>query len=217
MAPSPPVPSASTKRGYYKTLMLAKKAAIIRQVESSRPQCEVAREFSISKQTVSDYLKNKGKILEAAEKVSAGKQKNFRDGSHPKLEEAFKMWLSATVAKQIPVSGDLLRQKAETLGLHMDITGFKFSDGWLRNFKNRYDLSFKRMCGNSGSVDLTLVSNYREDKLCALLPQYSPDNVLNCLFYKQGCRVEKTKSSPKMRKGSQKVADLSQRPLSSQR
>ncbi|KAH6946352.1 hypothetical protein HPB50_012902 [Hyalomma asiaticum] len=58
------------------------------EVESGRPQCEVAQEFSISKQTVSDYLKNKGKILEAAEKVSAGKQKNCRDGSHPKLEEA---------------------------------------------------------------------------------------------------------------------------------
>ncbi|KAH6945611.1 hypothetical protein HPB50_009295 [Hyalomma asiaticum] len=147
MAPSPPVPSAPKRRGNYKTLTMAKKAAIIRQVESGRPQCKVAREFSISKQTVSDYLKNKGKILEAVEKVSAGKQKNFRDGSHPKLEEALNMWLSATVAKRIPVSGDLLRQKAETLALRMDIVGFKFSDGWLRNFKKRYDLSFKRMCG----------------------------------------------------------------------
>ncbi|KAH6946178.1 hypothetical protein HPB50_012019 [Hyalomma asiaticum] len=89
---------------------MAKKAAIIRQVESGRLQCEVAREFSISKQTVSDYLKNKGNIKEAEEKVSAGKQKDFRDGSHPKLEEALNMWLSATVAKWIPVSGDLLRQ-----------------------------------------------------------------------------------------------------------
>ncbi|XP_077553444.1 phospholipid-transporting ATPase ABCA3-like [Haemaphysalis longicornis] len=37
------------------------------------------------KQTVSDYLKNKEKILQAAEEVSAVKQKNLRDGSHPKL------------------------------------------------------------------------------------------------------------------------------------
>ncbi|KAH6926746.1 hypothetical protein HPB50_021455 [Hyalomma asiaticum] len=140
---------------------MVKKAAIIRQVEIGRPQCEVARELSISKRTVSDYLKNKAKILEAAEEVSAGKQKNSRDGSHPQLEEALNMWLSATVAKRIPVSGDLLRQKADA----MDITGFKFSDGRLRNFKRRYDLPFKRMCGEDGAVDLTLVSNYRADKL----------------------------------------------------
>ncbi|KAH7967572.1 hypothetical protein HPB52_000135 [Rhipicephalus sanguineus] len=97
--------------------------------------CEVAREFSISKQTVSNYLNQKEKILEAAEKVSAGTQKNFRDGSYPKLEEALNLWLSAKVAKKIPVSGDLLKQKAETLALRMGITGCKFSDGWLRNFK----------------------------------------------------------------------------------
>ncbi|KAH6944467.1 hypothetical protein HPB50_003291 [Hyalomma asiaticum] len=137
MAPSPPLPSAPMRRGNYKTLTMAKKAAIICQVESSRTQSEVAREFSISKQTVSNYLKNKGKILEAAEKASAGKQKNFRDGSHSKLAEALRMWLSATVAKQIPVSGDLLRQKAETLALRMNITVFKFSDGLLQNFNKR--------------------------------------------------------------------------------
>ncbi|KAH6948683.1 hypothetical protein HPB50_025856 [Hyalomma asiaticum] len=138
------------RRGNYKTLTMAKKAAIIRQVESGRPQCEVARAFSISKLTISDSLKNKAKILDAVEKVSAGKQKNFRDGSHPKLEEALNMWLSAAVAKRIPVSGNLLRQKAEMLPLRMDINGFKFSNGWLWNFKKRYDLSFKRMCGESG-------------------------------------------------------------------
>ncbi|KAH7983082.1 hypothetical protein HPB52_009119 [Rhipicephalus sanguineus] len=79
-------------------------------------------------QTVSDYLKQKAKILEAAEKASAGTQKNFRDGSHPQLEEALNMWLSATVARKIPVSGDLLRQKAETLALRMGfMTGIEDS------------------------------------------------------------------------------------------
>ncbi|KAH6939360.1 hypothetical protein HPB50_017720 [Hyalomma asiaticum] len=88
MAPTPPVAVQSGvkkrgQRGSYKTLTMAKKAEIIRQVEGGRPEFEVAREFSISKQTVSDYLKQKAKILEAAEKASAGTQKNFRDGSHP--------------------------------------------------------------------------------------------------------------------------------------
>ncbi|KAL3251020.1 hypothetical protein MRX96_055282 [Rhipicephalus microplus] len=140
MAPTPPVaaPSGVKKRsqhGGYKTPRMAMKAEIIPQVEGGRPQSEVAREFSISKQTVSDYLKQKAKILEAAEKASAGTQKYFRDGSHLQLDEVLNMWLSATVARKIPVSGDLLRQKAETLVLGMDINGCTFSDGWLRNFK----------------------------------------------------------------------------------
>ncbi|XP_070385946.1 tigger transposable element-derived protein 4-like [Dermacentor albipictus] len=70
----------------------------------------------------------------------------------------------------------------------MNIEGFMFSDGWLRNFKKRYDLAFKRMCGESGAVDRTLVANYRSETLESLLSQFSPDDVFNCdetaLFYK---------------------------------
>ncbi|KAG0411321.1 hypothetical protein HPB47_011549 [Ixodes persulcatus] len=83
-----------TKRGRY--------SAIIREVESGRSQAEVAREFKISKQTVTDYIRNKTKIKKAAEKSTGSRQKNVSKGSHPKLEEALHTWLNATVAKRVP-------------------------------------------------------------------------------------------------------------------
>ncbi|KAG0417905.1 hypothetical protein HPB47_005270 [Ixodes persulcatus] len=169
-----------TKRGRYSTMTIEKKAAIIREVESGRSQAEVARESKISKQTVSDYIRNKTKIKKAAEKSTGSRQKNVSKGSHPKPEEALHTWLNATVAKRVPVSGDLLKRKAETLALQMKITNFKFSDGWLRNFKKRYDLAFKKMCGKSGAIDSTIVTNYRAERLHALLRQYSPDDTFNC-------------------------------------
>ncbi|KAL3200078.1 hypothetical protein MRX96_001284 [Rhipicephalus microplus] len=112
---------------------MVKKAEIIRKVEGGRLQSEVAWEFRIHKQIISDYLKHKDKILEAAEQASAGTQINFWDGSHPKLE-ALSMWLSATVAKKIPASGDLLRQKAGMLVLRLGIPSDKFDDGWFHHF-----------------------------------------------------------------------------------
>lgn len=125
--------------------------------------------------------------MEGAEKVSAGMHKSFHDGCHPKLEQALNMRLSATVARKVAMSGDLLRQKAETLAQRMGITGCKFSDGWLHDFKKRYNLAFKRMCFKSGSVAQTFVTNYGSNKLRALLRQYTPD-IFNCdetgLFYK---------------------------------
>ncbi|KAH8033082.1 hypothetical protein HPB51_006087 [Rhipicephalus microplus] len=93
---------------------MVKKAEVIRKVEGGRLQSEVAWEFRIHKQIISDYLKHKDKILEAAEQASAGTQINFWDGSHPK-PEALSMWLSATVAKKIPASGDLLRHCQQTI------------------------------------------------------------------------------------------------------
>ncbi|KAG0415697.1 hypothetical protein HPB47_007136 [Ixodes persulcatus] len=93
-------------------MTIEKKAAIIREVESGRSQAEVAREFKISKQTVSDYIRNKTKIKKAAEKSTASRQKNVTKGSHPKLEEALHTWLNATVAKRVPVS-EIVRQVLE--------------------------------------------------------------------------------------------------------
>ncbi|KAH7969352.1 hypothetical protein HPB52_016964 [Rhipicephalus sanguineus] len=89
--PSQPAPKAApttTKRSRYTTLTMAKKAAIIQQVLSGRPQVEVAREFNVSKQTISDYRKNKDKILSATETSSGSEQKRVRQGFHPQLEEA---------------------------------------------------------------------------------------------------------------------------------
>ncbi|KAH7943419.1 hypothetical protein HPB52_007822 [Rhipicephalus sanguineus] len=77
----------TSKRGKYTTLTMAKKAAIIQQVQSGRPQVEVAREFNVSKQTVM--------IADAWKAVSADTISNsfrhagftFRDESGTAIEE----------------------------------------------------------------------------------------------------------------------------------
>ncbi|XP_037521813.1 tigger transposable element-derived protein 4 [Rhipicephalus sanguineus] len=167
---------------------MEKKAAIIKQVQSGRSQAEVGREFGISKQTVSDFIKNKAKILEVAAKSTGAGKKNASHGVYPQLEEALLVWLSAMIAKKIPVSGDILKQKAEVFALQMNVKDFKFSDGWLRNFKSRNDLKFKKMCGESGAVNDSVVAEYRDGKLQSLLQQFPPNDIFNCnetgLFYK---------------------------------
>ncbi|KAH7955555.1 hypothetical protein HPB52_001282 [Rhipicephalus sanguineus] len=99
---------------------MEKKAAIIKQVQSGRSQTEVGREFGISKQTVSDFIKNKAKILEVAAKSTGAGKKNASQDVYPQLEEALLVWLSAMIAKKIPVSGDILKQKAEVFALQMN-------------------------------------------------------------------------------------------------
>ncbi|KAH7961817.1 hypothetical protein HPB52_012250 [Rhipicephalus sanguineus] len=121
--PAPQAAPTTMKRSRYATLTMAKKAAIIQQVLSGRPQVEVAREF-VSKQAISDYMKNKNKILSATETSSRSEQKKVHQGFHPQLEEALSIWLNANVAQRVPVSGHLLKQKAETLALCLGIDGF---------------------------------------------------------------------------------------------
>ncbi|KAH8039416.1 hypothetical protein HPB51_007269 [Rhipicephalus microplus] len=60
---------APMKRGKYVTMSMAKKAAIIKLVDSGRSQADVVKEFHISRQTISDYIKNKQKIWRRRESL----------------------------------------------------------------------------------------------------------------------------------------------------
>ncbi|KAH6935090.1 hypothetical protein HPB50_003406 [Hyalomma asiaticum] len=79
MAP-PSVPSrepgGAKVRGKYTTLTLEKKAAIIKLIESGRSQLDIDKKYHLSKQTVSDYVKNSAKILSAFENSHNKSQKN---------------------------------------------------------------------------------------------------------------------------------------------
>ncbi|KAH8042263.1 hypothetical protein HPB51_021347 [Rhipicephalus microplus] len=116
---------ASIKRGKYVTISMAKKAAIIKLAESGRLRADAAKELQISKQTLLDYIKNKQKIWEAAEKSTGCHQKNVSQGTYPKIEEALLVRLKSTVASKVSVSEGLLKQKAEMMALQMNIEGFK--------------------------------------------------------------------------------------------
>ncbi|KAG0416299.1 hypothetical protein HPB47_006515 [Ixodes persulcatus] len=101
-------------------MRLEKKAAILKLLDNGRKQADVTKEFQLPKQTLSDYVKNKEKILSALE-CSHKHQKNDRKGEHPVLEEALQLWLKGVLSKNLPLSGDALKQKAETLALKMNI------------------------------------------------------------------------------------------------
>lgn len=73
---------ALTKCSKYKTMTMVQKATIFQQVESGWSQAEVAREFSISKQALLDYIKNKGIIQTVASKPTGSQKKYLSNDSH---------------------------------------------------------------------------------------------------------------------------------------
>lgn len=67
---------------------MEKKATLIKQVQSSRSQAEVGREFGVSKQAVSDFMRNKTKISDVAAKSTRAGKKNASPGVYSNHEEA---------------------------------------------------------------------------------------------------------------------------------
>ncbi|GFX99573.1 HTH CENPB-type domain-containing protein [Trichonephila clavipes] len=62
--------------------------------------------------------------------------------------------------QNIPMNGSLLKEKAKAFAKELGIE-FSASEGWLSNFKKRNGIVFKKMCGESSSVDINVCSKWQ--------------------------------------------------------
>ncbi|GFU40220.1 tigger transposable element-derived protein 6 [Trichonephila clavipes] len=90
------------------------------------------------------------------------------------------------------MGGYLLKEKAKTFAKELGIE-FSASEGWLTNFKKRNGIVFKKMCGESSSVDINVCSKW-QNSCSDLIKKFEPRNNFNMdetrLFFK--CLAEKT-------------------------
>lgn len=154
---------------------------------------EVAAQFQIPGSTLSTILKDRDKILSSPS--NAKKVKRFRQAEHPTLEKCLFTWFVQCREKHVPISGPVLQKKAEQFARKMNIPveNFAASNGWLGNFKKRYDLHFKSVCGESAAVDTEKCDTWKSE-LPTLLENYRPEDIFNAdetgLFFK--CLPNKT-------------------------
>ena len=60
---------------------------------------------------------------------------------------------ASTGQKKNPLSGPLIRAKAEEFASSLGKVNFKANTSWVDGFKEENNISFKTLCGESGSVD----------------------------------------------------------------
>lgn len=177
------------------TLSLAEKKRVIDAVEKGgKKKSEIAKEFGIPNSTLSTILKNKDTILKNFDDHH-GDRKKMRSGDYPDVEKCLMKWMTQCRTQNFPLGGNILREKAEDFGKQLGYTEFKASSGWFENFKKRNNVSFHKICGESGSVTEDVCQEWVKT-LSPILKQYDPKNVFNAdetgLFFK--CLPDKTMS-----------------------
>ena len=75
--------------------------------------------------------------------------------------------------------GPILQAKAIEIAKKLEITNFKASNRWLRSFKLRYNISFKKPSGESRDVDEDVMVQWIE-KLKDICTGYDARNIGNC-------------------------------------
>lgn len=111
----------------------------------------------------------------------------------PNLERCLLTWFKESRDQNVPIGGNILKEKALRYAESLGIKDFKASEGWLTNFKKRHGLSFRKLCGESAAVEDEVCDEWRAD-LKDILKNYAPRDIFNAdetaLFFK--CLPDKT-------------------------
>ena len=190
--------SNSRQRKQRRNLSLEDKINIIKRKEADVRLSDekLANELGVDRSTISGILRKKEKLLQlhANAKNSDLKKLRIRVARFPSLEEALYKWFQSLRSRNVPVSQDILKNKAIEFYNRAKENGaqlpnFEASNGWLEKFQNRYDISSKCITGESESACLDQVENGRK-LLQDIIATFNLESVYNAdetgLFFRLG-------------------------------
>lgn len=165
-----------------KTLAVKEKASIIDAVRDGTcsKKC-MACQLGVPPSALSTILGSKD-ILTEYSRTYSSKHSWVRASDFPDTEKAVTSWVNKMTAANLPENGTILRDQACQLADILGYKDFKCSNEWLFRFKERHNLTYPKVCSESGSVD-----NWKPRTLkpildgyfwCQLLPWVDPDKWL---------------------------------------
>ena len=128
-------------------LSIKDKQIIISRLDKGEKGTNLAQEFGISKQQISDIRKNKDKILKFTDSIETSeglKRKSLKLADDEQLDKALYAWFIQQRSTGTPISGPLLQEKAKHFSMQLNTEmadrEFKASTGWLEKFKARHGI-----------------------------------------------------------------------------
>ncbi|XP_003745214.1 tigger transposable element-derived protein 6-like [Galendromus occidentalis] len=160
-------------------LALDEKVEVIKQVNRGESQREIASEFGVSKSQVQRIAKDQKAFLEEWESFSSEKGRRRRQKARNQdFDDEVMRWFRSVTEKRIPVTGVMIQEKAKSLARETGVAEFSASNGWLDSFRKRRNIVFKSLCGESGDVDQTVVSDWLK-RLPDLIKEYEVKDIFN--------------------------------------
>ncbi|KAM4018545.1 large ribosomal subunit protein uL23m isoform 1-T1 [Anomaloglossus baeobatrachus] len=156
----------SVKRKHV-TLTIPQKLEIIRRLESGESRASIMEEFNIGSSTIYDIKKRKDQLCSfvASSETMRGlmKRQTLKQPKLAQLDKVVYSWFTEMRSQGIIVTGPMIIEKAKAFYAEMEITEkCIFSDGWLRNFKERHGIRKMSSTGELCSEDAETTEGYNE-------------------------------------------------------
>jgi len=153
-----------------------------------KTQKQFAEEQGLAVSTFRTILKDRTRYAEVASTSVNSSRHKLRSGHFEELETILLEWFQQARAANLPISGPILKEKAEEIAGRLAIDEFAASSGWLDRFKNRHGIVYRQICGEAESVKPDDVELWWSTTLPTLLKDYPLENVYNAdefgLFFK---------------------------------
>lgn len=163
--------------GKRKALSMNEKRSLLEAYDklTNTSQRDAAAKLGIPQATLCSLLKQRETIMHAND----GERKRRRPGKAPAVEAALVKWIDNARSRNAPLSGPLVREKAETLAASLGDDGFKVSIGWFERFKKRENIVFKKLHGEAAEADVVSRDEWLEQQWVNMTQEYREENIWN--------------------------------------
>ncbi|XP_025243377.1 tigger transposable element-derived protein 6 [Theropithecus gelada] len=164
---------------------LEEKMKVVEAVDSGKRKGDVAKEFGITPSTLSTFLKDRTKFEKKVREASVGPQrKRMRSALYDDIDKAVFAWFQEIHAKNILVTGSVIRKKALNLANMLGYDNFQASVGWLNRFRDRHGIALKAVCREDtdrlmNGLGIDKVNEWHAGEIIKLIADYSPDDIFN--------------------------------------
>ncbi|GBP49756.1 Tigger transposable element-derived protein 4 [Eumeta japonica] len=146
---------------------------------------DVGKRFGFSRSTVSTIWKTKKNSQAESEGKSC---KKLKKPKYEDLDQAILSWFHQQRQNNMPISGPLVKAKAENFAEELGLAAFKASEGWLGKFKQRHHINYGKISGEARSVDTNMTHDWINKVWSKFKEKYAPSDIFNAdeagIFYK---------------------------------
>jgi len=114
-SPTPNTPSPGGRKRRHQAETTKKKMEVLARIEAGESAAKLSKELGIPPQTISDWKKNRGKLLEQMQSGRQTNTKRERDSEHSQVFQGLTVWFNdrSSLPKPPVMSGEILIAAAE--------------------------------------------------------------------------------------------------------
>ena len=162
-----------------KALNLDDKVKVINLCDGGKSCRAVAEEMGVGRTQIMNILKRKSEILDDFKNnMPSSRKRQRRATGNEDINQLCWDWFPEATGRRINIRRPLIQEQALKFAKDLGVDQFKASNGWLQSFLKRNNIVFRTMSGESGDVNVTIVSEWKS-KLPNLIKDYHPRDIHN--------------------------------------